>query len=139
MGNRTKLVVVVGLLAIVIVAVGLSLKRSLHIGEATPPDSILKQPVEKIDEKSFKLITKTLGEWERLGEREGKFKNPETGDYTMMSVMVCGHCGQKIPYPVIPAETAQLSHHNARIAILGKYKCPKCGALAAEHEPTPER
>jgi predicted RNA-binding Zn-ribbon protein involved in translation (DUF1610 family) len=114
----------------------------LRIGGPTPPEWVLRQPAEKIDETSFKLITKTLGEWERLGRRKGKYKNPETGEYTMVDVMVCAACGQKIPLPVVPgialpkrgdASGHPSSHLGAIQEILRNYKCPKCGALASEH------
>jgi rRNA maturation protein Nop10 len=92
----------------------------------------LQQPQEKIDQKSLKLITKTMGEWESLGEKNGKYKNPEMGEYTMMVPMVCQTCGEKIPLPEIaaprPGEApgAGGDPHAQRRS----YKCPKCGKPA---------
>ena len=136
-----KIVVVVVLLAVIIVAIVVILKKGFHVGETTPKDWVLQQSEEKIDEKSFKLITKTLGEWTSLGQREGKFKNPETRKYTMVQVMECAECGEKIPLPVVPTiappERGEASHpprsYNDEIGeILRTYKCPKCGALAVK-------
>ena len=114
MERGKKLTLVIALVLIAIVAVGLSLRRVLRPGIPKAPDWYSQLPVEKIDESSYKLISKTAAEWQRLGEQNGKFKNPETGAYTMVHAIWCQGCKAKIPIPEGAYDRVT-------------YKCPKCG------------
>jgi hypothetical protein len=52
-----------------------------------------------IDTATLKEFTLTLGELKKLGEQEGRCRNPKTGTYTVATPMVCASCGQQIPMP----------------------------------------
>ena len=60
---------------------------------------MLKEKREKIDETTGKLIALTFDQWLQLGHLNGKYKNPETGKYTMVTPITCAACGEKIPPP----------------------------------------
>ena len=120
MERGKKLTLVIALVLIALVALGLSLTMVLGTGRPKPPEWYLKLPVEKIDQNSYKLISKTAAEWQRLGEQNGKFKNPETGAYTMVEPLWCQGCKAKIPTP------EGLTHGTVAV-FRSTYKCPKCG------------
>ena len=137
MEGGKKIIVIVMLLA-VIVAGGVYLVKTMGRGEPEQPDWVLDQPVEKIDSESLELVTKPLGEWKSLGYKDGKYKNPKTGDYSMDRVAICAACGEKIPMPggttstkpsgdeMDPSEAAQARRDRVR-----ESRCPRCGELAA--------
>jgi len=85
-----------------------------------------KRSGARIDSKSLELITQTIGEWQKLGREDGKYKNPKTGEYTMVSVMECASCGAKIPRPEMSGMKEE-----ERFRILKDYQCPKCGGPAS--------
>ena len=105
------------IVVILILAAGVliwGLKRSGAYGNAKMPDHLAQQPMEKIDETSLEVMEKPYTEWLKLGQENGKYKNPNTGKYTMVTVMTCRHCGAKIPEPQTEAD-------------IMNFKCPKCG------------
>lgn len=114
-----RIAVVIGLIAVVAVAGLVTLKRVVRSENPTPPQWMLDKPVEMIDEKTFELMTLKLSEWVKLGEKDGRHKNPNTGEYTMTGALTCGSCGEKIPPP------PSLSPGQQRSA--ADYLCPKCG------------
>jgi len=133
--------VVAGLLIVIAGAVVFIVKK--QAGLPPPPEWIAKEPVEKIDKNDLTLVTKPLGEWEKLGKKDGMYKNPETGKYTMVDPITCGSCGEKIPPPDYPPPPSmedipegvapyqvmeEYAQHNNEI--LKAYICPKCGKRA---------
>ena len=82
--------------------------------EKKPPDWVLDKTIERMDTKTGEVITKTVGEWNKLGHREGLFNNPNSGEYTMKRAMICDKCGEKIPAP-------------GGNPFTGPEPCPKCG------------
>ena len=84
------------------------------------------------------------------------FKNPKTGEYTVVAAMKCASCGQLIPKPEIPADLlppppppeekgskmAEIAGKQkymqakamAMMKVLREYKCPKCGKSAWTRE-----
>ena len=104
---------------------------------------VCKFCVEKIDAISLDLMTLPRNQWDKLGEKLGRFKNPKTGQYTMAEAVKCPHCREKIPMPQLP-DAPKLSAEDIKAKrmppgfaeyqaelkdIWGKYKCPKCGQL----------
>lgn len=112
-GART---VGVGILVLIIVAaIGLTVIR--YTGEPEPPEWRLNKIEEKIDIETHVLIPQSWAEWRELGYKSGqgydKYMNPETGEYTMVTRIVCSACGKNIPGPPDRPSTP--------------YRCPKCG------------
>ena len=92
---------------------------SLRKGKAMP-EWVKDSPIEKIDQTTFNVVEKPYREWKDLGEKDGKYKNPSTGKYTMTDIMTCAACGEKVPQPDFPKGTIPGE-------ILDAYVCPKCG------------
>ncbi len=128
MGPKKIAAVVVLIVVIVFAIVFMAKRAGLSTGGPTPPKWVLEQPVERIDMKSGEVITKQLQEWDKLGQKDGAYKNPTSGDYTMVSPMVCAACKAKIPSPTPPAD---LMAGKGDPAAMQKWqetvKCPKCG------------
>lgn len=115
MNYAKKVVLAVILLAIAVVAVIFGL-RHMRTGAEKPPTWLEAQIVERIDEKTLTVVSKSNKEWEQLGRENGRYKNPESGEYSMVSVGLCGACGGKIPQPPV-----------ADPSILVNTRCPLCG------------
>ena len=85
-----------------------------------------------IDMKTFDLVTKPYGEWDRLGQDNARrWKNPKTREFTMAIPIRCASCGATIPAP--PFYGMSLTEGPERDAAMkarAEYKCPKCGKRA---------
>ena len=136
MDGGKKIIAVVVLLAIIAAAGVFSIKKS-NIGGPKMPQWLLDQEIERIDAESLELVTRTRGEWQKLGPKDGKYKNPNSGKYTMVSPIDCTACGAKIPVPEgvdvdpgsIDMEKRERSmEEEARI--MSEYICPVCGERA---------
>ena len=119
--EKTKIVGIIVLVIVIVAGAWITIERMK--GTPKAPDYVLKRPIDRIDEKSLEVITQTIGQWEGLGQRAGKYKNPKTGAYTMVNVMTCRSCGAKIPAVLIPDGTPP----DQRDAMENSYLCPKCG------------
>ena len=142
MQGGTRIVVIVILLGL-IVAAGVFLTRRMGRGEMNQPDRLLDRRVERIDSESLELVTKPRREWKRLGQKDGKYKNPKTDKYTMVVPAICASCGQKIPMsdvalatpgaasdrPLEPEE--HLEAMKKQEALIKEWRCPRCGGYAA--------
>ena len=85
-----------------------------------------------IDENSFEVIERTKPEWDELYSEElAKWKNPATGEFTMVPAKKCGSCGEIVPRVVFPpAEFEGLSGLQAdfkKERMQAEYRCPLCG------------
>ena len=98
MQGGKKMVVAGILLLAIVVAVVYGVRKS-DIGGPKEPEWYRDRPVEKIDKESLQLMTKPWSEWEKLGHKERKYKNPETGKYTMVPTITDPATGQKGPVP----------------------------------------
>jgi len=117
MNSAKKTALVVILFALALAAVGFGITR-LRGRAAKRPDWMMSEPMTLIDEKTFATMTKPRLEWERLGRQgQNRYKNPDTGDYTMSPIIECGACRQQIP---LPANLKSLDEMDA-------YLCPRCG------------
>ncbi len=127
MGAKKIAAVAVLIVVIVIAIIFMAKRAGLSTGGPTPPKWVLEQPVERIDMKSGEVITKQLQEWEKLGQKDGAYKSPTSGDYTMVSPMTCAACKAKIPSPMPPADLEKGADPGARAKWEKTVKCPKCG------------
>jgi hypothetical protein len=129
MGKKTAIIAVL----VVVILCGLIwvLKGAGLLGDKpTLPNRVVQEPTEKIDQETLEVVTLPFGEWEKLGQKDGKYKNPKTGKYSMVADMVCAHCGAKIPAPdlsSIVSITDPKELMATRAKLLAEYKCPKCG------------
>jgi hypothetical protein len=124
-------VFVVLLVVIIVAALIFVAKRAgiMSSGLPPPPKAEMDRPVEFIDMKNLTVITRTLGEWMKLGRGEyGRYKNPDTGEYTMVPPMTCAACGAKIPPPPPVDPNAKPGERPPPAEMV--YKCPKCTKLA---------
>ncbi len=140
MEGGKKGIAIVALLIVIVGVVGMLVKK--HAGEPEPPIRVTGMEIERIDTTDGTLHTQTLKEWENAGKKDGKYKSPKSGDYTMVTPHKCVACGEK----VIPAEfPASLEGRDigrvpdgdeiradaeARDKIRREYKCPKCSEPA---------
>jgi len=87
---------------------------------------------ERIDENTLELMTLPAGQWESLGEKGKKYKNPNTGTFTMVPVMTCPSCGEKIPVPYLRPKQAPRNPMELQALMkqereaMANYVCPKC-------------
>ena len=97
----------------------------------------------KIDMKSLEVFSETDNDWttKYAPDKSGHFKNPKTGEYTMVEPMTCASCGQMIPTPDLPPlprggrgvkidPKVASGMVKARMDFEQTYKCPKCGKPA---------
>ena len=138
-----KVVLSVVLLVVAIALLIFMGKRSGLFGRPEAPKWVMQQLVEKIDVKTLKVVNLPLGKWDSLGhDASGRYKNPETGEYTMTAAMTCPACGEKIPAPERPPDPARAGKDAATIErewgernaawekTRAEYKCPRCGQPA---------
>ena len=148
---KPKKIALIGLLVAVIAAAAVvaAIRARNKLLELTPPP-LMDQKFDKIDMKSFEVISETLRDWNSTyaPDASGHYKNPKTGQYTMVDAMKCASCGQLIPVPDLPPEAQTNPARNMRGPGVGKamkvwleakrkfelnYKCPKCGKNAYPH------
>jgi len=132
MEGGKKVLAVVVLLVVIVGAVGLILKNTKD--RNAPPTPIMKQPIELIDAETGELMTRSLQEWKDGGMQENRYKNPNTGKYTMAEPIKCYSCSEVIPMPLLPnvdpnttppEDMPRLS--DERTAKKNAARCPKCG------------
>ena len=139
-----KVVIIAVLVVVIVLAAVFTAKRSSSSGTSAAVqathEGIMGVKADKIDNKSFEIISETISDWNSKysPDADGHFKNPKTGEYTMVATMKCASCGAIIPYPDIPPEVRQGRRvHGKRVfgeggteQILLDYMCPKCGKHA---------
>lgn len=114
---------------VALVGAGLFLRRKFR---PPPPRWALDFMEKKIDSETLEIVQKSTREWQRLGRRNSRWKNPGTGAYTFASIMTCPHCGQQIPQPDYPAPGSVTLKRGEEITdvyerIEAEYRCPRCG------------
>jgi hypothetical protein len=139
--NRKKIAIAVLLIAAIAVAVAVTVRRVRSELKARPPTLQVDRKFPKIDVKSLEVFWETTSDWatQYAPDASGRYKNPATGEQTMVDVMKCASCGQLIPLPQLsPGASAlppgqEAGRHSAaaaRAALLRDYICPKCGKHA---------
>ncbi len=123
-----KIAAVVVLIVVIVVAVFFIMKRSgMVAGGPTPPASVLEERIERIDMNSGEVVTKQYQEWQKLGQKDGAYKNPATGQYTMVIPEICAACRATIGLPAPPANVRADKGNEALAQWQQSIKCPKCG------------
>jgi len=124
--SKARTIVAVVLILLIVGAVVWLGQYIFYAKTARLPKSIGGQMIEKIDENTLELVSLPLEEWMHVDSKDGKYKNPRTGTYSLVGVMQCASCGAKIPLPDIPANAGAA----ASLHIMENYVCPKCGKKA---------
>lgn len=101
MAAPKKIGAMVLLLLVIGVAVAFGVRKT-RLGGSNPTKWVLQQQVQRIDGETLELLAQTVGEWEKLGHKDGKYKNPTAGKYSMVDPMTCAACGETIPTPQMP-------------------------------------
>ncbi len=97
-----------------------------EVRRPVPPPHIMQQEVTLVDSKTGELVTQTRAAWGKLGSANGRYKNPQTGQYTMVAPIRCAACAAQVPPPEFPADATAEQVTRA----LEAYRCPKCGKRA---------
>jgi len=136
------------MVAIIVAAIAFTVMRVKS--EVTQQPTYLeleaKKLKAKIDMNSFEVFAETDDDWlsKYAPDKSGRFKNPKTGEYTMVEPMTCASCGQLIPVPAdMPPPPHPFLGRGKGVDTAGafaaakalaefklKYKCPKCGKPA---------
>ena len=122
MGNKQIIGAVV--LVIVIVAAGIWIGRSMRAPGM--PLGVAGEMVKKIDFKTMEVVEQTRAKWLELHGKLNLYKNPKTGEYTVVDMMKCASCGADIPILPMTDELFKKGFPAIRQAET-EYKCPKCG------------
>lgn len=121
-GNTDMLVPLVPIFLILFAGVACYNHWYFFHDEGPPPDRGPNQPVEMMDMETYETMTLRLYQWQALGQKGGKYRNPNRGTYSMVARMTCAFCKKKIPGPAVdPALLA-----DAQCKIRDAYLCPFC-------------
>jgi hypothetical protein len=154
------------LVVVIVIAVVITMKRTSN---EAPPQAVAtlataNVKIDKIDMKTLEVFSELPADWKGkyAPDASGHYKNPKTGEYTIVEAMKCASCGQLIPVPEIPADqlppppaergavTARgniadrqkyaMARGLAMLKVRQEYKCPRCGksAFRAEGGPAPQ-
>ena len=137
MSTGRKVLISIALVAFIVVVVVFIAKSATH--SSAPPQSVMKEAVEFVDENSQELVTLTRSEMAGREGKDGYYKNPKTGEYTLRRAIVCVACKAKIASPVMPSLPEKFISNEDNMerrekiqAIRSSFKCPKCGKLALQ-------
>jgi hypothetical protein len=139
--DSTKLVAII-VVAVIVVGVGLFLKGRMN--KSKLPPGVRDKMVEKVDADNGEVISRSIADWDKLGKKNGKYKNPNTGNYSMVTGHLCASCGQRIPDVEMPDHPEWNPDPNTkpdfreRDRLMQQYNmeveqvkrdaiCPKCG------------
>lgn len=86
--KRVRNVVIIMILLGIIVGGAIFGITRLWRGTPEAPDWLMAESMSLIDDKTLKIVTKTRAEWEKLGRKGSRYKNPETGEYTMAPILM---------------------------------------------------
>ena len=96
MEGGKKIAVIVILLALIVGAIVFTAKK--RSGAATAPSAVRGRPIEKIDSETGEIASMSWAEWNKQGGKDGLFKNPTTGEFTMDTITVDPETGEKVPH-----------------------------------------
>jgi hypothetical protein len=142
-----NIAIAVLLLALIVAAVAITLTRVRNETKQQPTYLQLENNklVPKIDMNSLEVFSETDSDWysKYAPDQSGRFKNPKTGEYTVVEPMTCASCGQLIPTPAdMPPQPhpflgrgkidvqGAVAAAKAIMAFKLTYKCPRCGKPA---------
>jgi len=127
-----KLALAGGLLIVILVALYFGIKKSGITGKGPKaPASVLAQKFTRIDTKPpYKIVELTFSEWQKLGpDSAGRYKDPETKEYTIVEPITCASCRKMIPVVQYPADVLALTGDarlDKQMQLRNEYKCPLC-------------
>ena len=137
--NGKKIGIIVLLIAVIAGAVVITVERARSEMKAEPKLAV-DQTYPKIDVKTLEVISEPIADWQTkyAPDKSGRFKNPHTGEYTMVEVMKCASCGQLIPLPQHffaasqkgPPPKSGPESAAATQELMRNYICPRCGKHA---------
>ena len=122
-----KIAKTVGAIALLLAGLAILVHMVNRSGVPAPPDAVLNRVLVKIDSKSLQVYESTAGEWMKLGKKNGYFRNPDTGEYTITERIQCSECGKDIPAPVLDGKSVDKPPSVAMDEALAAYACPHCG------------
>ena len=102
---------VIVLVAVIAVSVGLAVKRHRDAGRM--PKEMRSEEITMVDENTLEVFRNTRENWAKHTPRNGRSRNPKTGEYTLRVAMTCHLCNELIPGMVNDTPLP--------------YMCPKCG------------
>ena len=123
MEGVNKLVVAVVLALLIVGAIMLVVKTTRRSRTAEMPDRVSGKQVERIDEKSFQIVSRSLEEWNKIDRKDGRYKNPETGEYNMVEIVTCQSCGERVPSPF----SFPIDDPSKLGRMMAAHTCAKCG------------
>lgn len=124
MTGTKQIVIAVVLIVVIVAAVTFGIRKSRGPGIA--PEAAARI-IEKMDSKTGEPISRGLGEWISLRHpKMAVWKNPDTGDYTVVIPVTCRACGERVPGPLV-SEDVIAQGPPAFSAARANYTCPKCG------------
>ena len=141
MEGSKRIVIGAVLVIVIVVAAVIVVKRTM--GTPPGPTALLERPIEKIDIKTLEVVTLPASEWNGKymwdSSHPFHFKNPKTGEYSMVDAIKCASCGKLIPDPfALQGVRMGKVAPEERERILNEYICPRCGKKAcAEVAPAP--
>jgi transposase-like protein/DNA-directed RNA polymerase subunit RPC12/RpoP len=112
---------------VVVVAVAITLGVLRVRGQQGPPEAVLKEMVKMMDYKTLESVSLPRSEWEGLRDKTPKtnvYKNPKTGQYTLVDIFKCANCGKDIPAIAV---TDELAVNGDFRKMRAEYVCPYCG------------
>jgi len=137
MGTGKQIAIAAALIVVIAGAVFFIIKTIRNAPKA--PAHIKEMEVFRIDTVTLERMTLPLVEWEKLGERDGIYKNPDTGEYTMSPAKQCENpkCGKWMVEPRPPADLfdgIDLNDPKSEAEAVARsnawersVKCPHCG------------
>ncbi len=131
MEGGTKIIAIVVLIVAVVAFVWWRLSSTEVVGGVKPPPEIRNRTVRMIDEKTLKVREIPNSELKELYNEElAKWKNPDTGEFTMVTVKVCDSCGKEAPRVVFPPSEfeglSQLEADMKKERMKREAICPHC-------------
>lgn len=128
--------IAIGAVLVVVLVVALAFVIRYTRSKDQAPAAVRNQPVEMCDEKTMDVVTIDKGELFDGNARNGCYKNPKTGAYTLRPATKCAACKQMIPVPYVApapvnatAEERQ-KHLQEEYKVFQGYMCPRCGKKA---------
>ena len=129
-----KKIAIATLLAAGVVIGGVGAWKSMRRGGVSTPDHVMNRPQARIDVNSMEVVTLPRSEWRKLGQKDGRYRNPTTKEYTMVLVGRCASCGKEIPLPAGTPPREKQTYEWLKKAY-EETMCPHCHEHALEPPP----
>jgi hypothetical protein len=139
MGGKNVVIGAVLSIVIVVALVVIAKKSGIVSSKPPPPPSVLGQMITRVETKApYKEVTLALSEWEKRGpDAQGRYKNPETREYDLVSPIMCASCAKTVPEAVYPVDVLAMPAEKRgpeKVRVRNEYLCPLCKKPAYTHE-----